>query len=479
MSEIELLVISPLLVLAGAVVVVMLVAAFVRRSVVTAVLTLVGLVAAFAMLFLVWSEVPRQVTPLLVMDGYAIFYLGLLLATAFVVVVQGYGYWRAWSGDSHAFYILLLLATLGTAVLVTSSHFASFFLGLELLSISLYGLIAYTRQSKERVEAGLKYLILAGTTSAFLLFGMALIYAELGTMQLAEIGAEISAVPRNLIFIFGIGLLLVGIAFKLALVPFHLWTPDVYQGAPAPVTGFVATVSKGGMFVLLLRYFGEWELLDDGRITGGFTIIAIASMLVGNLLAVRQDNVKRILAYSSIAHLGYLLIPFIAFNEQTMQAAAFYLVAYFVTTLCAFGVVALLSRPEEEREALSDYAGLFWQRPYLSTVFMLALLSLAGLPPLAGLVGKIYLALAGIESGLWLLLVVLVLASLIGVYYYTRIILVMVRRVEGEGEGTAVTATLSSPAGVVLVLLALLLVVLGLYPSPLIELITAIIPGLT
>ncbi len=478
MSAIDLFAISPLLVLAATAVIVMLAAAFGRRSGVTAVLTLAGLAGAFLTLPVVWPQLPRQVTPLLVVDGYAVFYLGLLLVTSFVIAVQGHSYLQTMHINANAFYILLLLAVLGTAVLVTSSHFASFFLGLETLSISLYGLIAYTRSQKERVEAGLKYLILAGTTAAFLLFGMALIYAELGTMQLTEIGSEIAAVTRSLIFVFGVGLLLVGIAFKLALVPFHLWTPDVYQGAPAPVTGFVATVSKGGMFVLLLRYFNEWGLLADGRISGIFTIIAIASMLVGNLLAVRQDNVKRILAYSSIAHLGYLLIPFVAFNDQTMQATAFYLVAYFLTTLCAFGVVALLSEPQAEREDLQEYAGLLWQRPYLSFIFMLALLSLAGLPPLAGLVGKIYLVSAGLSSQLWWLLGALVLGSVIGVYYYARVIVVMVRRVEVEQE-TAGSSLYQTPARLVLLILALLLVGLGLYPTPLIQWLTTILAGVS
>lgn len=476
MSGLELFILTPLLVLALTAVVVMLAAAFGQRHGVTAVITLAGLAVAFVTLPLIWPYAPRQVTPLLVVDAYALFYLGLLLLTTFVIAVQGHDYLHAFAGDTGAFYILLLLATLGTAVLVTSTHFASFFLGLEMLSISLYALIAYTRSQKERVEASLKYLILAGTTSAFLLFGMALIYAELGTMSLAQIAGRATAVSANLVFLAGMGLLLVGVAFKLALVPFHLWTPDVYQGAPAPVTAFVATVSKGGVFVLLLRYFYEWDLLRHGRIAGIFTLIAVASILAGNLLALRQRNVKRLLAYSSIAHLGYLLIPFIAFNALTLPAIAFYLVAYFLTSLCAFGVVSFLSQPQAEREDLSEYEGLFWQRPYLSVIFMLALFSLAGLPPLAGLVGKVYLAAAGLNSRLWLLLAALVIGSVMGVFYYVRVMVVMVRRAEKE---TAVAPVWQSPSGYLLLLLALLLVGLGLYPTPLIELITAVMPGLS
>lgn len=476
MNADDLFALTPLLLLAASAVIVMLAAAFWRRHGLTAALTLAGLVAAFIALPLVAPQTPRQVTSLLVLDGYTYFYLGLLFAAASIVVVQGHAYLKDFSGDPTAFYVLLLLATLGSAVLVASTHFASFFLGLETLSISLYALIAYTRTQKERVEAALKYLILAGTTAAFLLFGMALIYAELGTMSLGAMAGRIASAPGSLTLLVGIGLLLVGIAFKLALVPFHLWTPDVYQGAPAPVTGFVATVSKGGMFVLMLRYFYVWGLLDDGRVAGAFTLIAVASMLVGNLLALRQENLKRLLAYSSIAHLGYLLIPFVASNALTTQAVAFYLVAYFLTTLCAFGTVALLSRPRADREDLSDYEGLFWQRPYLSIILMLALFSLAGLPPLAGLVGKIYLVSAGLSSQLWLLLAALVLGSIIGVYYYIRVMVAMVRRTEREA---VVEPALRSPSGVLLVILAALLVLFGLYPTPLIRLIAAIFPGLS
>ena len=380
-------------------------------------------------------------------------------------------------------------------MLVTSSHFATFFLGLETLSISLYALIAYTRRQKERVEAGLKYLILAGATAAFLLFGMALIYAELGTMSLAGIAGMAPAASGSPVFLAGGVLLVVGIAFKLALAPFHLWTPDVYQGAPAPVTGFIATISKGAMFVLLLRYFYDLGLLENAGTVAVFTFIAVASMLAGNLLALRQDNIKRLLAYSSIAHLGYLLIPFIAFNALSLEAVALYLVVYFLTSLCAFGAVAHLSRPQAEREQLRDYQGLFWQRPYLSLILMLALLSLAGLPPLAGLVGKVYLVTAGLDSQLWLLLATLVIGSLIGVYYYLRVMVVMVRQ-PGEGQGaepnkaepkmaepkmaepTVAKPVLATPSGLLLAVLALTMVIIGLYPTPLIRLITAVLPSL-
>ena len=235
-------------------------------------------------------------------------------------------------------------------VLVASSHFISFFLGLEILSVALYALSAYLHTRSRALEAGIKYLILAGSSSAFLLFGMALIYAQLGTMDLFRLAASLPGAQNSPLVLGGLAFIVTGIGFKLGVVPFHLWAPDVYEGAPAPVTAFLATVSKGAIFALLLRYF----YTVPARSTSApvfvlFAIIAIASMLIGNLLALFQNNVKRILAYSSIAHMGYLLVAFEASNTTASEAVAFYLVAYFITTIGAFGVVTVLS--DEERDA--------------------------------------------------------------------------------------------------------------------------------
>jgi NADH-quinone oxidoreductase subunit N len=252
MTRAELLTLSPFIMLAVAPVVIMLVVAFYRHHLLTALLTLIGLVAAFVTLLTASSTAVQQVTPLLILDRYAIFYIGLLLAASFAVTGLSYGYLEGHEGHREEFYILVLLATLGSAVLVASSHFASFFLGLELLNVSLYALIAYPRGSQDHIEAGIKYLILA---AAFLLFGMALVYAELGTMEFARI-ATLQTTPSSVnsaLLLTGLGMLVVGIGFKLAVVPFHMGTPDIYEGAPAPVTAFVATVSKGSMFALLLR----------------------------------------------------------------------------------------------------------------------------------------------------------------------------------------------------------------------------------
>src|SRR5262249_20378764 len=221
--------------------------------------------------------------------------------------------------------------------------------------------------------------------------------------SMSRIGSAHSA-----LLLAGFAMLLVGVGYKLALVPFHMWTPDVYQGAPAPVTAFLATVSKGAMFALLLRYFTPIDVYAYRPLFLVFSLIAIASMLVGNLLALSQPNVKRLLAYSSIAHLGYLLVAFLASRAMAGTAVAFYLVAYFIASLGAFGIITVLSNGAREAESIDAYRGLFWQHPWLAGIFTAMLLSLAGIPITAGFVGKFYVVAAGVGTSLWLLVILMV-----------------------------------------------------------------------
>jgi len=463
----------PFLVLAVTILVLMLAIAFRRSHALTAGLALAGLGAALASIFGAWPAAPRRVTPLLVVDGYALLFVGLLLAATFGVAVLAYGYLERQAGYREEFYVLLLLAALGATVLAASNHFASFFLGLEVLSVSLYGLIAYLRGRERSFEAGIKYLVLAAASGAFLLFGLALVYADQGTMAFDQI-AWVGAAPTALL-LGGLAMMIVGLGFKLAVVPFHLWTPDVYEGAPAPVTAFVATVSKGGVFALLVRLFGPVDLSAQPSLWVVFALIAAASMLAGSLLALRQDNVKRILAYSSIAHLGYLLVAFLAGGDLATTAVIFYLAAYFVTTLGAFGVVTVLSGAGQDADAddLDDYRGLFWRRPWLAAVLAASLFSLAGMPLTAGFVAKFYVLAAGVGSALWWLAITLVLSSAIGLYYYLRIIVVMFQPAPPQEEGPLLAPTLPLAAALVLALLTFLLVWLGIYPTFFLDLIRA------
>jgi NADH-quinone oxidoreductase subunit N len=284
-----------------------------------------------------------------------------------------------------------------------------------------------------------------------------------------------SAGAHGLPFTAGLAMIIIGLGFKLAVVPFHLWTPDVYEGAPAPVTAFVATVSKGAVFALVLRYFSVVDIHTHRPLFVIFTIIAIASMFTGNLLALLQSNVKRILAYSSISHLGYLLVTLLASGATAVTAAAFYLTAYFITTLGAFGVVTVLSEKDRDADSMDDYRGLAWRRPWLAGVFTAMLLSLAGIPLTAGFIGKFTVVAAGVGSALWLLVIILTVNSAIGLYYYLRIIVALYLR---TGEEKATGPELSRTGSAVLSGLTILLIWLGVYPGPVIELIKKTIQSL-
>ncbi len=450
-----------------------------RHHASTAALTVVGLVAAFALLPVAALADTPAVTPLFRVDRFALYYTGVLIAAATAVAVLAYGYLRDRESHPEEFYVLLVAATAGAAVLAAADHFASFFLGLELLSVSLYALIAYPRSSAAAVEAGMKYLVLAAVSSAFLLFGMALVYAELGSMQFEQIAQVVAgfpgSVPATLTLLAGLALLVVGIGYKLALVPFHMWAPDVYEGAPLPATAFVATVSKGGVVAVLLRFFTLIDFRQYGVLFAVFAVVAVGSMVGGNLLALLQSNVKRILAYSSVAHLGYLMVAFVASGGQALTAVAFYLAVYVAASLGAFGVMTLLSGAEgREADRVDDYAHLFWRHPGLAAAMTASLFSLAGIPLTAGFVGKFYLVLAGAQSALWWLVVVLVLSSVIGLFYYLRIIVAMFREVPA-GESDAPRRPAPALAGsLALVVVIGVVMWLGVYPSPFIHVVRAL-----
>ncbi len=470
MMSADFLALLPLLILAGAAVAVLLGITIVRNHQLTAGLTLGGLALSFAALPVAAGGGPRAVTPLLEMDGFAFFFDGLLLAAAFAAAAFAYGYLERRRIRREEFYLLLLTATLGGCVLPASVHFASLILSLELLTVSLYGMIAYLRTEGAGIEAAIKYLILAAVSSAFLLFGAALIYADRGTLALGRILlAESGADPLHPVWLMvGLAMVLVGIGFKLAVVPFSLWIPDIYQGAPAPVAAFIATVSKGAVFAVLIRVFSLYAFPSAGGVYAALVAIAAVSMFAGNWLALLQTNVKRMLAYSSIAHFGYLLVALLAAGKGSVTAAAIYLAAYFIAILAAFGVIGVIPGKNGEAQELDEYQGLFWRRPGAAFVLTAALVSLIGIPLTAGFIGKAYVLLAGLGSAVGLLTLVLVVTSAIGLYYYLRVILAMARPPIAD-EASALPG--SRLGNLVLAALAFGIFWLGVFPGPLLDLI--------
>ena len=466
----DILTLLPLVVMIAAPIVVMLATAWFHSHLLALVLTVASMVVTLATLAVPAGRADRAVGRMVVMDGYSLFFIGLIAIITIVVAFFSYSYMKR--GEEHPidYYSVLLITALGGAALAAATHFASFFIALEILSVGLYVLIAYPRVRTVSVEAAIKYLILAGATSAALLFGMALVYAQTGRMDVAGLtAARVHGVGAEYFFIAGAVLILVGVGFKLALVPFHMWTPDVYQGAPAPVTALIATLSKAAVIAVVLRFVRGAGLPLGTPLDVVLTVVAMASMIFGNLLALLQDNVKRILAYSSIAQLGYLLVPIIAGGTAGTTAVLFFTVAYVLTSLAAFGVVSALSSPLHEAEGIDEYTGLGQSRPWLAGAFTVALLSLAGIPLTAGFIGKFYLVTAGAGASRWALLVVLVLTSAVSVYYYTRIIVVMYVRARAAVERRrAPVASRLAAALVALVTLAVLF--FGVYPRPLVSL---------
>lgn len=477
----QLLALSPILIVGITVVAVMLAIAIKRHHGWTATISMVGLVLALLPLCghfwfpgVFTLPLPQTVTPLLRIDGYACVYMTMILIAALATAMLSQGYMERFRGNREELYLLLLLSTLGGMVLVASRHFASFFLGLELLSVPMFGMAAYLVGQRRSLEAGMKYLVLSAVASAFIVFGMALVYSQTGTLVFGEIGASVANITggERIVMLLGGSMLLIGIGFKLALAPFHLWSPDVYEGAPAPVTAYLATASKIAVFALLLRYFVEARAYQYGTLIDLLSVLAVLSIVVGNVLALQQENLKRLLAYSSIAHFGYLLVALIASGPLAIEAVGIYLVTYVVTTLAAFGVITLMSSPyqDHEADALFDYRGLFWKHPYLAAILTVSLLSLAGIPLTAGFIGKFYVLDAGVGKNLWILLAAVVLGSAVGLYYYLRAMVQLFLRPRWAAPFSAPLNWARSTGGGMLILLMLAMLMLGVYPGPFIAL---------
>ncbi|WP_296232847.1 NADH-quinone oxidoreductase subunit NuoN [uncultured Pseudomonas sp.] len=473
----HLIALLPLLVTSLTAVVVMLAIAAKRNHTVTFILSVVGLNLALLSLIPTLEVAPLEVTPLLLIDKFACYYMALVLAASLACITLIHAYLggdsgKGYPGNREELYLLVLLSAAGGLVLVSAQHLASLFIGLELLSVPTYGMIAYAFFNKRSLEAGIKYMVLSAAGSAFLLFGMALLYAESGNLAFADIGASLIRESSQLVQI-GIGMMLIGLAFKLSLVPFHLWTPDVYEGAPAPVAAFLATASKVAVFAVLLRLYQISPAMSGGWLSELLTVIAIASILVGNLLALLQNNLKRLLGYSSIAHFGYLLVALIASKGLAVEAVGVYLATYVLTSLGAFGVITLMSTPYSGRDAdaLYEYRGLFWRRPYLTAVLTVMMLSLAGIPLTAGFIGKFYVIAAGVEAQLWWLLGAMVLGSAIGVFYYLRVMVTLFMREPNLHRHDAPFDWGQRAGGIMLLVVALLAFFLGVYPQPLLELV--------
>ena len=405
-----------------------------ERKGITALLAAVGLALT---LFLTLTQVGDGLTGferMVVIDGFAVFVNSLLLVTGLLGIALAYGYVKRMGIERGEYYILLLFSVTGMMLMAQAADLIVVFLALELLSIPLYVLAAFARPRAESEEAGLKYFLLGAFATGFVVYGTALVFGATGSTNLVTVVERAAPGAESLLLLsIGAALILVGFGFKVAAVPFHMWTPDVYQGAPSAVTAFMSSGAKIAGFAALLRVFATAFPSISVDMTDILWALAALTMILGNVIAIAQTNIKRLLAYSSIAQAGYILMAFVPYGNpdvapDSIAAGLFYLVAYVITNFGAWGVVIALEKSEGRGLELADYAGLARKQPVLAAAMAVFMLSLIGLPPTLGLVGKIYLFRAVIDGGFYGLAIIGVLTSVVSAYYYLRVVMIMYMR---------------------------------------------------
>ena len=437
-----------------------------KNRYITHVLSLFALVAAAAAQWLVW--VPQSVSTfsgMYIADGMSQLSKMVMYAATFALFVYAKPYNRARDMFNGEFYTLTLFALSGMSVMVSAGHFLTAYIGLELLSLSLYAMIALRRDSADAAEAALKYFVLGALASGLLLYGISMVYGATGSLEFASVLANAYDGQANTWLLkLGLVFIVVAVAFKLGAVPFHMWVPDVYQGAPTSVAAFVGTVPKIAAVVFAFRILvtGLGTTVNDW--TPMLAILAVASLLVGNLAAIMQSNIKRMLAYSTVSHMGFILLAFMA-GAIGFTAGLYYAIAYVVMGLVGFGVLMLLSNEAFECEEISDLAGLNQRHAWYAFLMLLAMFSMAGIPPLMGFYAKFAVIKALLSQGFVWISVFAVVMSLIGAFYYLRVVKVMYfdKATHEQGIGS------NTVAKVVLSVNALLLLVWGVMPQSVME----------
>jgi NADH-quinone oxidoreductase subunit N len=407
----------------------------------TALLAAVGLAGALGVTLAQAGLQRSAFGGMVVLDGFSSFMNALFLASGLLAIAIAYGYLKRMGLERGEYYTLIMFSISGMLLMSQAADLIVVFLALELLSIPLYVLAAFARPRADSEEAGLKYFLLGAFASGFVVYGISLVFGATGATELTAITAAVAAGTfTKYLLAIGAALILVGFSFKVAAVPFHMWTPDVYQGAPTSVTGFMAVGAKAAGFAALLRIFvTAFPSLDLDFVPVLWGLAAL-TMVVGNVVAVSQSNIKRLLAYSSIAHAGYILMAFVTFGNpkvasDAVASALFYLVTYAITSFGAWAVVIALEKPDGKGLEISDFAGLGRKRPLLAAAMTVFMLSLTGMPPTLGLVGKFYLFRTAIQGGFIGLAIIGVLTSLVSAYYYLRVVVTMYMR-DGDAETT-------------------------------------------
>ncbi len=428
-------------------------------------ISFIGIVATAVLVASGWGTHVESFGGSVVLDNFATFFKITFLIAAGMSVLISDSYMEREGCNHGELYPLILFTVVGMMLMASGTDLMTIFLGLEVMSVSLYILAGFNRASKKSNEAGLKYFLLGAFSTGFLLYGMALIYGATGTTRLYKIAAivgQMTLPSANIMLVAGMLLMMTGFCFKIAAAPFHMWTPDVYEGAPTPMTAFMSTGAKAAGFAALLRIFllalptlqVEWSQV--------LWVLAVLTMTIGNITALRQDNIKRILAYSSIAHAGYALVGFAAGNGTGTAGILFYMFSYTFMNIGAFAIIILVSKKGETNGNVSDFAGLGFKRPLLAIAMTLFLFSLAGVPPAAGFIGKFYLFSGAIQKGYIWLAIIGVLNSAASAYYYLRIMVYMYFK---ESTEEFEWISISAPVALALIIAVAGTLIPGIVPS--------------
>ena len=432
-------------------------------------ISFLGIVVSAVLVGFGWGNHLESFGGSVVLDNFATFFKMTFLVAAGLSILISDRYMEQENCNHGELYPLILFSVVGMMLMASGTDLMTIFLGLEVMSVSLYVLAGFNRANKKSNEAGLKYFLLGAFSTGFMLYGMALIYGATGTTRLYKIGAivgQMTLPSANILLVAGMLLMMTGFAFKIAAAPFHMWTPDVYEGAPTPMTAFMSSGPKAAGFAALLRLFlvalpalqVEWSQV--------LWVLAVLTMTIGNITALRQDNIKRVLAYSSIAHAGYALVGFTAGNGTGTAGILFYMLSYSFMNIGAFAIIILVAKKGETNGNVMDFAGLGFKRPLLALAMTLFLFSLAGVPPAAGFIGKFYLFSGAIQKGYIWLAVIGVLNSAASAYYYLRIMVYMyMKEPTEEFEWVHVTA----PVALALVIAVAGTLIPGIVPSVILE----------
>ena len=436
-----------------------------------AIVGIIGLIVSLGELGRMWGKDITGFGGMVGNDNFTIAFQMIFIIAAFLAALLSLNRIEDEYVSYGEFYGLLLFALSGIIVMVQGLNLLIVFLGLEILSISLYILTGFRKMRADSIEAALKYFLLGAFSTGSLLYGIALIYGTTGSFSFKGISSYVNANGfTNVLFVAGIILFLVGLAFKAAFVPFHQWTPDVYQGAPTPIAAFMSVGAKGAAFAVLIRLFVSVAAFSTREWTIAIWVLALLTMTIGNVVAIVQQNIKRMLAYSSIAHAGYILVGVLAGNEMGRSAVLFYLMAYTFMNLGAFGVVSYLGISHKvENLRIESYRGIGYKYPFAALAMAVFMFSLAGVPPTAGFIGKFYLFSAALKAGFVWLVILSVLNAVISAYYYLRVVVAMYMQEPEEGKVFELPAA-SWGVGLALLLAVLGVLYMGIFPSSLMQL---------